>query len=275
LGFGGDEVVDAQGRNYARLPRAMFLLALLTSSVLGLSAMSASAHGELAGDEGHDDPTTGELLLTPILVGIIHIVAMVALLVLAYKARATGSVPDTARGPVPEEARAVFGQFLKQENELAHAFRPNRRMYIISTNLPHFFILTALATFFSIYTYKWLGDNTVLVYTSVHATAIVILFAHSTMGWKNTWYGVSPRSLYASFGTFGPLAITMPLRDLDRIEVRQSRLKGLLDVSSLRLVFVTGEHNARVDLTMRAIDNPDKIKEVILDEASKSKIDPD
>jgi hypothetical protein len=177
-------------------------------------------------------------------------------------------------GPVPEDASTIFGQFLKEDDQLAHAFRPNRRMYIISKNLPHFFVLTALATFFSVYTYKWLGDNTVLVYTTVHATAIVILFAHSAMGWKNTWYGVSPKALYTSFGTFSPLAISMMLRDLKSIEVKESRLKGMLDVSSLELLFQTGEQGARVELKMRAIDSPDKIREVILDEASKSRSTP-
>ncbi len=243
---------------------------LLVIALVAVMATPTLAHGELASGEDHDNPTTAELLLTPIVVGIIHIVAMVALLVLAYRARATGSVPDPSRGPVPEEAREVFGQFLKGEDAMTHAFRPNRRMYIVSRNLPHFFVLTGLATFFSVYTYKWLGDNTVLVYTSVHATAIIVLFAHSAMGWRNTWYGLSPSAVYSSFGTMSPLAITMPLRNLNGVDVRKSRLKGLLDVSSLRLTFKTGEHQARVDMTMRAVDSPDKIMEVILDAKSKS-----
>ena len=67
-----------------------------------------------------------------------------------------------------------------------------------------------------------------------------------------------------------PLAVSMPLRDLDSVSVKKSRLKGLLDVSSLRLLFVTGEHGAKVDLTMRAVDSPDRIREVILDEKGKS-----
>ena len=185
-------------------------------------------------------------------------------------ARTSGSVPDPSKGPVPDEAGRVFGQFLKDDS-LVHAFRPNRRMYIVSKNLPHFFVLTGLATFFSVYTYKWLGDNTVVVYTVVHASAIVILFAHSAVGWKNTWYGVSPRAVYTSFGTLSPLAVSMPLEDLESVEVRKSRLKGLLDVSSLKLLFVTGEHGARVDLTMRAVDSPDRIREVILDERGRTK----
>lgn len=246
------------------------LATLLVLTVLAILSSPTQGHGELAGGEDHDNPTTSELLLTPIVVGMIHVVAMVTLLVLAYRARATGSVPDPASGPVPEEARDVFGQFLKEDDELTHAFRPNRRMYIVSKNLPHFFVLTALATFFSVYTYKWLGENTVVVYTAVHASAIVILFLHSAMGWRNTWYGVSPRAIYSSFGTMGPLAISMPLRDLDGVEVRKSRLKGLLDVSSLKLLFVTGEHGARVDITMRAVDSPDRIREVILDEKVRS-----
>ena len=241
-------------------PVVLVISFLIMFTVLPLTAIPAWAHGELAGGEGHDDPTTTELLLTPIVVGIIHVVAMVALLFAAYRARSTGSVPDPAGGSVPKEAEEVFGQFLREDDTLTRAFRPNRRMYIISKNLPHFFVLTALATVFS-------------VYTSVHATAIVILFAHSAMGWKNSWYGVSPKALYTSFGTFSPLAISMPLRDLDSIEVKQSRLKGMLDVSSLRLVFITGKHKAKVDLQMRAIDNPDKIREAILDEASQSKKD--
>jgi len=252
----------------------MVLAILALSTVLSITATPAWAHGELAGGEGHDNPTTAELLLTPIVVGIIHVVAMVALLFAAYRARSAGSVPDPASGPVPREAEEVFGQFLKEDDALTRAFRPNRRMYIISKNLPHFFVLTALATIFSVYTYQWLGDNTVFIYTSVHATAILILFAHSAVGWKNAWYGVSPKALYTSFGTFSPLAISMPLRDLDSIEVKQSRLKGMLDVSSLRLVFITGKHKAKVDLQMRAIDNPDKIREAILDEATKSKTGP-
>jgi hypothetical protein len=236
-----------------------------------LVATPAAAHGELAGGEDHDNPTLAELMLTPIVVGIIHIVAMVALLAMAYRARSTGSVPDPSEGPVPEEANQVFGQFMKDDDPLRHAFRPNRRMYIVSKNLPHFFVLTALATFFSVYTYKWLGDNTVVVYTAVHASAIVILFAHSAVGWKNTWYGVSPQAVYTSFGTMSPLAVSMPLEDLESVEVRKSRWKGLLDVSSLKLLFVTGEHKARVDMTMRAIDSPDKIREVILDERGKAR----
>ncbi len=244
---------------------------LVLSTVLAVAVMPATAHGELAGGEGHDDPTTAELLVTPIVVGIIHVIAMVALLIAAYRARTSGSVPDQASGPVPDEAQEVFGQFLKEDDTITHAFRPNRRMYIISKNLPHFFVLTALATFFSIYTYKWLGDNTVFVYTTVHASAIVILFAHSAVGWKNSWFGVSPRALYSSFGTLSPVAVSMPLRDLDSIQVKGSRLKGLLDVSSLLLVFKTGEQGAKVDIKMRAIDNPDKIRDVILDEATKAK----
>lgn len=254
---------------------AMVLFLLLLTTVLTISATPAWAHGELAGGEDHDNPTTAELLLTPIVVGVIHVVAMVVLLFAAYRARSTGSVPDIASGPVPEEAEKVFGQFLKEDDALSHAFRPNRRMYIISKNLPHFFVLTALATAFSVYTYQWLGDNTVYVYTSVHASAIVILFAHSAMGWKNAWYGVSPKAFYTSFGTFSPVAISMPLRDLDSIEVKQSRLKGMLDVSSLRLVFITGKYKAKVDIQMRAIDSPDKIKEVILNESTKDENDQD
>jgi hypothetical protein len=232
-------------------------------------ATPVMAHGELASGEGHDNPTTAQLLLTPVVVGIIHVLAMVALLVTAYRARATGSVPDPSSGPVPKEAMDVFGQFLKGDDELTHAFRPNRRMYMVSKNLPHFFVLTGLATFFSVYTYKWLGDNTVFVYTTIHASAIVVLFVHSAYGWRNTWYGVSPRAVYSSFGTMSPLAISMPLRDLDSVSVKKSRVKGLLDVSSLKLLFVTGEHGARVDLTMRAVDSPDRIREVILDEKGK------
>ncbi len=253
----------------------MSFTSLLIITVLVVLAYPTLAHGELAGGEDHDNPTTGELLLTPIVVGIIHIVAMLALLALAYRARATGSVPDPASGPVPEEAKEVFGQFMGEDDSLTHAFRPNRRMYIVSKNLPHFFVLTALAAFFSIYTYQWLGDNTVLIYTAIHASAIVILFAHSAVGWRNTWYGVSPRSIYTSFGTMGPLAISMPLGDLNGVEVRKSRLKGLLDVSSLKLTFVTGEHKAKVDLTMRAVDSPDKIREVILDEKGRLEKDGD
>jgi multisubunit Na+/H+ antiporter MnhC subunit len=226
----------------SRLGVGAFVL-FIVSTVLAVAAMPALAHGELAGGEDHDDPTTAELLLTPIVVGIIHIVAMVALLALAYRARATGSVPDPSRGPVPEEADQVFSQFLKEEDVLDHAFRPNRRMFMVSKNLPHFFVLTALATFFSIYTYKWLGDNTVLIYTTIHATAILVLFAHSAMA----------------------------LSELDSIEVLKSRWRGLLDVSSLKLVFKKRKQGAKVDLKMRAIDSPDKIKEVILDEASRSK----
>ncbi|UCC92314.1 MAG: PH domain-containing protein, partial [Thermoplasmata archaeon] len=206
-----------------------------------------------------------------IVVGVIHIIAMVVLLVLAYRARASGSVPDPSSGPVPEEAEQVFSQFLKEEDSLDHAFRPNRRMFMVSRNLPHFFVLTALATFFSVYTYKWLGDNTVWVYTSVHATAIVILFAHSAVAWKHTWYGVSPRAIYTSFGSFSPLVISMPLKELDSIEVVKSRLKGMLDVSSLKLVFDPGKGGSKVDMKMRAIDSPDRIKEVIWDEAERSK----
>lgn len=245
------------------VPVAVLLIVVLLSP-------AAMAHGELASGEGHDDPTLAELMLTPIVVGIIHIIAMVALLLLAYRARSAGSVPDPASGDVPEDAERVFGQFMKEDDKLDHAFRPNRRMYMVSKNLPHFFVLTGLATFFSVYTYKWLGDNTVFIYTTVHATAIIVLFAHSAVGWRNAWYGVSPRALYSSFGTFSPLAVSMPLRDLDSIEVRKSRLKGLLDVSSLRVVFVTGKHKARVDLKMRAIDSPDRIREVILYEAGKA-----
>ncbi|UCC92810.1 MAG: PH domain-containing protein [Thermoplasmata archaeon] len=239
-------------------------------AILAAIATPVMAHGELAGGEDHDNPSLGELLLTPIVVGVIHVIAMVALLFAAWRARTSGSVPDPVSGPVPDEAEEVFGQFLREDDSLSHAFRPNRRMYIISKNLPHFFVLTGLATFFSVYTYQWLGDNTVYVYTSVHASAIVVLFLHSAAGWKNAWYGVSPLALYTSFGTFSPLAISMPLRDLDSVEVKESRLKGLLDVSALHVVFLTGEPKARVDIKMRAIDSPDKIKEVIIDETAKS-----
>lgn len=255
-----------------RGPLATTLVTFLSLSILlAVAAGPAAAHGTLAGGTSHDNPTTAQLMLTPIVVGIIHVVAMVALLIAAYRARASGSVPDPSEGPVPEEAQAVFEQFLKEEDTLTHAFRPNRRMYIISKNLPHFFVLTGLATFFSIYTYKWLGDNTVFVYTTVHASAIIVLFAHSAVGWKNSWFGVSSKALYSSFGTFSPLAVSMPLRDLDSITVRESRLKGLLDVSSLLVVFITGKHRVKVDIKMRAIDSPDKIREVIIDEASRSK----
>ena len=48
---------------------------------------------------------------------------------------------------------------------------------------------------------------------------------------------------------------------MDSIEVKQSRLKGMLDVSSLRLLFT--KDRARVELTMKAIDAPDRIKDVI------------
>ena len=259
-------VVDMVERNATRRSSLAVALGLLVVTIVSGPVLG---HGSLASGEGHDDPTLAELMLTPIVVGIIHVLAMVALLVLAYRARATGSAPDLASGTVPEEAEAVFDQFMKEDDRLDHAFRPNRRMYMVSKNLPHFFVLTGLATFFSIYTYQWLGDNTVWVYTTVHASAIVVLFVHSALGWRNTWYGVSPRALYTSFGTLSPLAISMPLRDLESIEVRKSRLKGMLDVSSLRLEFTTGKQRTRVGLTMRAIDSPDRIREVIMDEAGK------
>jgi Na+/melibiose symporter-like transporter len=247
------------------------LLSTMVLTVLIASAMTGSAHGELAGGEDHDNPTLAELLLTPIVVGVIHVIAMLMLLFAALRARTSGSMPDQVSGPVPEKAKEVFGQFLKEDDVLTHAFRPNKRMFIISKNLPHFFVLTGLATFFSVYTYQWLGDNTVYVYTTVHASAIVILFLHSAAGWKHAWYGVSPRAFYTSFGTFSPLAISMPIRDLEEVEVKQSRLKGMLDVSALKLSFLTGEPQVRVDIKIRAIDSPDKIREVITHEAKKSK----
>jgi multisubunit Na+/H+ antiporter MnhC subunit len=264
-------VVDA----ISKMDRGLSVLSVLTSMMvlafLALSATSAMAHGELAGGEDHDDPTLGQLLLTPIVVGVVHVIAMVVLLFAAYRARASGSLPDEVGGPVPDGAKDVFGPFMEEGTSLTHAFRPNRRMYIISKNLPHFFVLTALATFFSVYTYQWLGVNTVYVYTTVHASAIVVLFLHSARGWKNAWYGVSTEAVYKSFGTFSPLAVSLPLRDLDTVEVKGSRLKGMLDVSALKLIFQTGEPKARVDILMRAIDSPDKIREVIIDEADRSR----
>lgn len=234
-----------------------------------LASTPAIAHGSLASGAGHDDPTLGELLLTPMVVGIIHVVAMVALLVMAYRAKTAGQA-TSGKGEVPADARQVFDPYLKGEDELTHAFQPNRRMFIVSRNLPHFFVLTGLAAFFSVYTYQWLGGNTVYVYTTVHATAIVLLFAHSAMAWRNTWYAVSPRALYSSFGLVSPLAVTMRLADLEGVEVRRSRLKGMLDVSSLRLTFVSrrGRVEGRVGMTMRAIDAPDRIRDVILDAAT-------
>lgn len=261
----------AQGEVMKRY-RPWAIALLLASTFIAVATSPVLAHGELAEGEGHDNPTTAELMLTPIVVGIIHIIAMVVLLAAAYRARAMGSVPDPSRGPVPDEAGQVFTQFLKEDDVLDHAFRPNRRMFMVSKNLPHFFVLTALATFFSVYTYKWLGDNTVWVYTSVHATAIVVLFAHSAMAWRHTWYGLSPKAIYMSFGSFSPLVISMPLQELDSIEVLKSRFKGMLDVSSLKLIFKRGKEGAKVDMRMRAIDSPDKIKEVIWDEATRSKI---
>ena len=250
----------------------LIAMLVIATAVLAVSVVPSivSAHGSLASGEGHDDPTVGELLLTPVVVGLIHLVAMVALFAMAYRARdqeGKGTLRE-----VPEEAREVFGQFMGDEDALRHAFRPNRRMFIVSRNLPHFFVLTGLAAFFSVYTYKWLGDNTVFVYTTVHATAIVLLFAHSALAWRNTWYGISSRSLYSSFGSLSPLAISMPLEELGNIEIRGSRLKGLLDVSSLKLRFEKGSAGGgRVDMTMRAVDAPDRIKEVILNEARKLK----
>lgn len=207
-----------------------------------------------------------ELLLTPIVVGIIHVVAMVGLLVMAYRAKTTSGGGDVD-APIPSDARRVFDPYLKGEDELTHAFQPNRRMFIVSRNLPHFFVLTGLAAFFSVYTYQWLGGNTVYVYTTVHATAIVVLFAHSALAWRNTWYAVSPKALYSTFGTLSPLAVAMPLEELEGVEVRRSRLKGLLDVSSLQLTFLSrrGRVETKVGMTMRAIDAPDRIRDVILD----------
>ena len=248
-------------------------MALATCILLAvLASPTALGHGSLASGEGHDNPTTSQLLLTPLVVGMIHVVAMVALLVMAYRARGQEHEPSPEDGGVPEGAQRVFGQFVKEDDPLRTAFQPNRRMYLVSKNLPHFFVLTGLAAFFSVYTYKWLGDLTVFVYTTVHATAILVLFAHSTVGWRRAWYGISPKALYSSFGTLGTLAISMPLRDLESIEVRQSRLKGLLDVSSLRLVFRAGKQKARVDMMMRAIDGPDRVREMIWDAARNSKV---
>jgi hypothetical protein len=238
--------------------------------VLALSG-TAMAHGALASGDTHDDPTLAELLLTPVVVGIIHVVAMVALIILAYRGRGDASLPGMEGSEVPEAAKEVFSPYIKDEDELTYAFRPNRRMYIVSKNLPHFFVLTGLAAFFSVYTYQWLGGNTVVVYTSVHATAIVVLFVHSALAWRNTWYGLSPRALYYSFGSFNPLAIRMPLKDLDGIEVKASRLKGMLDVSSLKLIFRVGtkDNPGRVNVKLNAIDAPDTIREVIHNEAEK------
>ena len=244
---------------------ALLLAVLLPVAV----ALPAAAHGGLASGASHDDPTVGELLLTPIVVGIIHLLAMVALFALAYRARRHGSVPDPASGKVPGGAKELFDPYMRDEDELTHAFRPNKRMYIVSRNLPHFFVLTGLAAFFSIYTYKWLGTNTVYIYTTIHATAIVLLFAHSAVTWRRTWYGVSPRALYKSFGSLSTLALRMPLVDLDGIRVKESRLKGMLDVSSLQLTFA--KDTSRVSMTMRAIDAPDRIKEVISGVASRLK----
>ena len=246
---------------------------MVAASVLIIAMVLASApalaHGELASGEDHDNPTTGQLLLTPIVVGLIHLGAMLALMFMAYRARGTGSLPGKGDGQVPDEARQVFDPYMKDEGDLTHAFRPNKRMFIVSRNLPHFFVLTGLAAFFSIYTYKWVGDNTVYIYTAIHLTAIVILFALSGLAWRRTWYGISDRSLYTSFGSLGTTAISMPLKDLDDIQVRQSRLKGLLDVSSLRLTFRSSRGGGNVDMTMRAIDSPDDIKEVIWDVSRK------
>jgi hypothetical protein len=242
--------------------RGMLVVMFLIISIV-LASASALAHGELASGEDHDDPTWGELLLTPLVVGLVHLGAMLALLLMAYRARGTGSLPGESDDQVPEEARKLFEPYMKDEAELTYAFRPNKRMFIVSRNLPHFFILTGLAAFFSIYTYKWLGDNSVFIYTAIHASAIVLLFALSGVAWKRTWYCLSDRSLYTSFGSLGTTAISMPLEELDDIQVRQSRLKGLLDVSSLRLIFRSSKGGGKVDMTMRAIDSPDSIKEVI------------
>jgi hypothetical protein len=256
VGFPGRPILQAN------LVVAIALLALSTLPAI------ASAHGSLASGEGHDDPTAGELLLTPVVVGLIHLVAMVALFAMAYRAREQEG--RGVLGDVPEEARQVFGQFIGDKDTLRHAFRPNRRMFIVSKNLPHFFVLTGLAVFFSVYTYKWLGSNTVYIYTAVHGTAIVLLFAHSALAWRNTWYGISSKALYSSFGSLSTLAISMPLEELGGVEVRGSRLKGLLDVSSLKVSFEKGsEGGGRVDVTMRAVDAPDRIKEVILHEANR------
>lgn len=247
------------------------LLAVIMMFLVTAMAGTVVAHGSLASGESHDAPTLGELLLTPIVVGVIHVVAMVALLVMAYRARGDVTMPGEDGGEVPRGAREVFSPYIKDEDELTHAFRPNRRMYIVSKNLPHFFVLTGLAAFFSVYTFRWLGDNTVIVYTTVHATAIVVLFAHSALAWRNTWYGLSSRALYQSFGSFNPLAIRLPLGDLKGIEVRGSRLKGMLDVSSLRLTFRVGASGnpEQVAVKLTAIDAPDRIREMINDEAQR------
>jgi hypothetical protein len=257
---GGERVAALTVRDSSRR-RILQAILVATASLLALSVVPAvvSAHGSLASGEGHDDPTVGELLLTPVVVGLIHLVAMVALFAMAYRARDQGGKGTLGR--VPEEAREVFGQFMGDDDVLSHAFRPNRRMFIVSRNLPHFFVLSGLAVFFSVY-----------IYTAVHGTAIVLLFAHSALAWRNTWYGISSKALYSSFGSLSTLAISMPLEELGGVEVRGSRLKGLLDVSSLKVRFEKGsEGGGRVDVTMRAVDAPDRIKEVILNEANKLK----
>ena len=267
----GSSGLDVQ----STLGRATFVAVMFLFMAILVVSGPVSGHGSLATGDEHDDPTLGQLLLTPVVVGIVHVVAMAILMVLAYRGRNNRGQVEYAEGKVPKEARDVFDPYIKDGDELSHALRPNRSMYMVSKNLPHFFVLTGLAAFFSVYTYQWLGGTTVIVYTAIHGTAIVMLFVHSVYTWRNTWYGVSAKAVYQSFGSFSPLAIRLPIGDLDGVEVRASRLKGLLDISSLKLTFRAGpEGKASINVMLTAVDAPERIKEVIMDEAKRLKASP-
>ncbi len=246
----------------------LVLLAGVGWSLLA-SASPALAHGAIPQGSTHDTPTLFDLLITPVAIALLHLGAMLALIYLAASARraAEGQSAAATRDAKKGAAKAL-GQRegldplalklipTKHHKELRVALRPNRNMYIASDSLPYFFVLTGLAAFLSIFTYPYLGERSVYVYTLVHSIAIVLLFLLARRGWGLTAFAASPTRVLVREGAVADRSLVVKMDKEGLVVVRQNALQRMAKVGSLHFYADASFKDEFPDASWNDVDDP-------------------
>jgi len=237
------------------------MLLLLPSTALG--------HGLIPQTRTHDNPSLFQLLITPVVIALLHLGAMLALVYLAASARKAaanqsagvterkgstkkGRTP-TAEGLDPLAVELIPAEYRKG---LQIALRPNRNMYIASDSLPYFFVLTGLAAFLSIFTYAYLGEQSVYIYTAIHSAAIVLLFYVALRGWRVSAFGASSTRVLVREGVVADRSLVVDMDRVGIVVVRQNALQRMATVGSLHFYADATFKEEFADACWNDVDDP-------------------